>query len=388
MCCRFGRILYPSSVLWINETDTDKAWLSKLLIPSGSPIQILSHITTNTKHTKLSICSTCRARAKLKSDINLFDNFGTIPDFFNALTSYIQYRKLAIANLWCNTFKKHGYTYLHSSGKISVGRQSEDTLRGMLGMLQEGDNPELAASHADTKTCMLWLKHNNPLYTDFYANLETMHGYLETESACGLFAGLPSRTDDIDTVDSSQADPEHFDKQSGLIFPAEISECSTAPRKPYDPNNVDIGKQVSRPTDSAHKKSGVSNTATLLGSVHNLSYGDKDLEAKIFPHLYPHGLGSWYRTAGALTIGAFHELRLLHVDRRWANDRNWQFFAFDRNMKTRISYANTVIATNKNRAEPLKAGDVVPEDSYYNYGHFLPATVAGSKSICKKQWLD
>jgi hypothetical protein len=39
----------------------------------------------------------------------------------------------------------------------------------------------------------------------------------------------------------------------------------------------------------------------------------------------------------ALTIGKYHKMRLMHVDRiRWANDRFYPFFTFDRNIKQRL----------------------------------------------------
>jgi hypothetical protein len=44
------------------------------------------------------------------------------------------------------------------------------------------------------------------------------------------------------------------------------------------------------------------------------------LEAKLFPHLFPYGKGSWYWQQNALTIGKYHKMRLMHVDRRWANN--------------------------------------------------------------------
>jgi hypothetical protein len=44
------------------------------------------------------------------------------------------------------------------------------------------------------------------------------------------------------------------------------------------------------------------------------------LEAKLFPHLFPYGKGSWYWQQNALTIGKYHKMRLMHVDRRSANN--------------------------------------------------------------------
>jgi len=45
---------------------------------------------------------------------------------------------------------------------------------------------------------------------------------------------------------------------------------------------VQIGEEVLR------------ETAAKVGEAQVLSYGDEHLEAKLFPHLFPYGKGSWY----------------------------------------------------------------------------------------------
>ena len=60
-------------------------------------------------------------------------------------------------------------------------------------------------------------------------------------------------------------------------------------------------------------------TADKVGEAQVLSYRDEHLMAKLFPHLFPYGKGSWYWQQNALTIGKYHKMRLMHVGRRWAN---------------------------------------------------------------------
>lgn len=114
----------------------------------------------------------------------------------------------------------------------------------------------------------------------------------------------------------------------------------------------------------------------------NLSFEDPDLEAKLFPHLFPYGMGSWQRMKGGITLGAYTKMRLKHADRRWANDRYYLYFTFDRLIKERIMFSNFVLATNRNRDKPLNAGQI--KESYYNYGTLMPAEVAGSKAYMRK----
>ena len=81
-------------------------------------------------------------------------------------------------------------------------------------------------------------------------------------------------------------------------------------------------------------------------------------------------------------------MRLMHVDRRWANDRFYPFFTFDRNIKQRLLFTKNALATNKKRKKPLSAENLKDSDSYYEYGSLVPATVPGSKSFWTKKWLD
>ncbi len=182
---------------------------------------------------------------------------------------------------------------------------------------------------------MQWLKVNNELYGEFYGNLETMHGYMRTEKADGLFTGMPTHTDDLSISDDGPVAASVINQKavccSQLIF-------QMFPKMPVDVSQIEIGKQVSQKSEKNNKVSeGCTDpSAPKVGSYDTLTYGDEALEAKVFPHLFPHGRGSWYykgRKSG-LTIGAYHKLRVLHVDRRWANDRYWPFFAFDKNLKS------------------------------------------------------
>lgn len=116
-----------------------------------------------------------------------------------------------------------------------------------------------------------------------------------------------------------------------------------------------------------------------------LKSSDENLEAKIFPHMFPDGFGSWHKQKNALTLGQYHKHRLLHIDRRWANDKLYLFFAFDRNMKYRI-LSSPKIPTLSN---DVTAGQLTKsKEEYEKYGHVLPASVTGSKAFWRKKCLD
>jgi len=79
----------------------------------------------------------------------------------------------------------------------------------------------------------------------------------------------------------------------------------------------------------------------------------------------------------------------MHVDRRWANDKFYPFFTFDRNIKQRPFFLPKMLLLQiKIEKNPLSAENLKDSDSYYKYGSLVPATVPGSKSFWTKKWLD
>ena len=370
VCAVCGRIMYMRVVNWAVNLPEEE-WLAKELIPEHSPFQILTK--KYYRRQSVSVCATCKEKVKSRRHIrfNFFNDYGQRPGCMLKLSSYSQYRKMSIGNLYCSTFKNRGYSYLHLHGQVHVQKNSKENMRGMVGVFQDGDCSELEVSTKEVIPCIKWLRKNNPLYEEFLSNLETIHGYAETKSASGLFCGLPTKTMDLNILNDGQLSSCDISKKSGLLIPA---DKFNAPKEPCNLDDVVIGKAVERKNDAPKVK--------------YITYGDLDLEAKIFPHLFPFGKGSWSHQKGALTLGHYHKHRLLHVDRRWANDRLYPFFAFDRNMKARLNHINAALASNKNRDAPLKSATLSEKATYYMYGNVVNATVIGSKAYWEKNLLD
>lgn len=66
--------------------------------------------------------------------------------------------------------------------------------------------------------------------------------------------------------------------------------------------NYVIGQNINR-------KVHTSNTPPAFKSPEILKSSDENLEATIFPHLFPDGFGSWHKEKNALTLGQYHKHR-------------------------------------------------------------------------------
>ena len=74
---------------------------------------------------------------------------------------------------------------------------------------------------------------------------------------------------------------------------------------------------------------------TDLDQAKQLHFNDPHLEHQlhVFPHLFPLAQEGFIQGHKGVTLGKYNHLRLLHVDRRWAHDKIYPVFLFDRSMK-------------------------------------------------------
>ena len=142
-----------------------------------------------------------------------------------------------------------------------------------------------------------------------------------------------------------------------------------------------MGRQVVRdiPSDSSVEE---------LCAANKLNLYDPDLEHKLFPHLYPHGVGGYApnpQRCGTdadapatkrLTLGLYIKMRLLHADPRWRHDRLWPFFAYDCLMKSRI------VAYNLKCPKSAAAVQGRPAPMSKNFWEVRPHTSGLSKAPC------
>ena len=114
-------------------------------------------------------------------------------------------------------------------------------------------------------------------------------------------------------------------------------------------------------------------------------------KGKLFPNLYPFGKGYWYYQFDGLTIGKYFKMRLLHLDPRWRNDKNYVFFAYDWLIKSRVISVNNMIkiSTDINiKAADLQNKTNSNESDYFKYGTVIPKCITGGKSYWNGKLLD
>jgi hypothetical protein len=134
----------------------------------------------------------------------------------------------------------------------------------------------------------MWFQKNNKLYKEFFCNFETFIGHFEPLSASSSFASVPSFTKDLKIAKGGQLSVADLEKQEGLLFPA---DKFISPVEPTNIHDVQIGEEL------------LWETADKVGEAQVLSYWDEHLEAKLFPHLFPYGKGSWYWKKMLLLLG-------------------------------------------------------------------------------------
>ena len=74
-----------------------------------------------------------------------------------------------------------------------------------------------------------------------------------------------------------------------------------------------------------------------LKQLTRVKYSDPKLEAKLWPHLFPFGIGGWLQDT-CMKAGEYLRLMLLKKDVRWRKDTSFSFHWYDRQIKQRLFY--------------------------------------------------
>ena len=253
-------------------------------------------------------------------------------------------------------------------GETNVLTKLDKHYKGMYGYLVgQKKEEESVMTMAKVAAGLSWLRQNNPLYASFLSRVETLFRYDKSKSS------LPDGSGVQDAKGRSMQ--QHLQKEpSGLLLPLEAGS-ETVPQ--LSPAEDDAGFQHPKMDDQGK---------TIMPN--NLSYMDKDLEAKAWPCLFPYGNGSWF-SGGGLTPAEYCKMRLLNYDSRWRDDHDWAFFWVDRMIKSRIFYYNR--AKRLRKSDDLtkeRYEDLKQHDPYNIYGTDMPTTIPGTKGYWSSKLLD
>ena len=400
ICCECAVILFECDVQWIDQFSMSHPYRATTFQGISFNLCVVEKEVSGQPRV-----GSCRHCASAERPEELHDDFGDLPDCIHAVSGFGESRRLALGSLFCSTFKPSNYSYVHSSGKMGFSMNVAH-LRGMAGMLKFGDLSEGDITTGYDRESVLrafrWLRHNNPLYNRFLAQLETLYGYFPTTQPGGLGNPMPLVSGNVSVESGNQLSAEDLRSKEGMFVLADPDENLPRGKVCSGELSSNVGRQVVRdiPSDASVEE---------LCAANKLNLYDPDLEHKLFPHLYPHGVGGYApntQRCGTdadapatkrLTLGLYIKMRLLHADPRWRHDRLWPFFAYDWLMKSRIVAYNLKCPKSatavQGRPAPMSKNFLMSElglgeQAYDRVGQMIPPKLPGTKSYWSREYLD
>ena len=265
ICSECGVILFECDVVWVVKKQPYRAEKFNHLAYN------LTVVTTDKSGVEKVAC--CRHCGSSKATEELYDDFGTLPDCMKDVAGFGESRRLALGSLYCRTFKPSNYSIEYS---VTV-----DHLKGIAGLLQfEEHSGDITAPY--DKEAVL------PLYTLLLAQLETLYCYFPTTTVSGSGNPLPMLTGDVEIKSGKQLTAEDLRVREGMIIEADPFAKSSNLRvdRVKDLKSLDsAGVQRFRKVSDAD--------LTKLCASQTLSLRHPKIEEKLFPHLYPYGIGGY-----------------------------------------------------------------------------------------------
>lgn len=295
------------------------------------------------------------------------------PTQIKTLTNQYERGQTAICGLFSSTVREAGMSqYDHVQGEINALAKLDRHYYGLFGFfaLKDNDiwthspNPQSALR---IRNAIKWFHANNHLYSNFFAQYETLLKYLKPSFINPTL--LQEQNISLDQLLEDEA--------VGMAFPLDANYFDNFPAMTKDWSEDIAGRQCPRP--EAHR---------ILQDLTRAKYGEKYLDCKSFPHLHPWGHGGWYNNC-QMPFNAHIKMRLFDIRGLFAEDPCYPFFKYDWMCKVRLRMYNaqTVIQVEK-LSQPLNASKVSNSDPYSVYGSKMPRIVPGSKQFWRSFGLD
>ncbi|RNA07221.1 hypothetical protein BpHYR1_038592 [Brachionus plicatilis] len=186
-CCNYcNKIIFCNNVRFLKIDDNLKSsWIKN---DSLGPINLIKE-----KNEKYTFCNSCANNFNRKRQINVFGDFGQLPDEIKLLRSYYEYKDLSLCSLYCNVYQPTNYGYWHMSGQFNLYRKKTENLKGTFGIIYQKES-ELPANKQNVQKALLWLKQNNVFYQNFLSAFERLDRY---SLANNVFNGFPETNSGI-----------------------------------------------------------------------------------------------------------------------------------------------------------------------------------------------
>ena len=215
ICCECAVILFECDVQWVDQFSMSHPYRATTFQGISFNLCVVEKEVSGQPRV-----GSCRHCASAERPEELHDDFGDLPDCIRAVSGFGESRRLALGSLFCSTFKPSNYSYVHSSGKMGFSMNVAH-LRGMAGMLKFGDLSEGDITTGYDRESVLrafrWLRHNNPLYKRFLAQLETLYGYFPTTQPGGLGNPMPLVSGNVSVESGNQLSAEDLRSKEGML---------------------------------------------------------------------------------------------------------------------------------------------------------------------------
>ena len=287
MCWQCGKVL-------LSDGDTYRV-KPPLLDPEDAPAAAIKKAVEHCNLTfvdeskgKWYACSYCRSK-KVPSEEQIGDIFrdGELkpvtewdmhqPETLAVLRNRFETTQTALCGLFSTTVKHAGYSqWRHVQGEVNAVQKQERHFYGLFGFLackeqdlrQQSKQPEASLR---IHNALRWLRSHNHLYTDFFSNYETLFRYARPQFI------NPARLE----AENMPLDRLLEDEAVGMAFPV-------------DSRYFDNFPLIFQSKDVAGVQHPQPKSRDVLHGLVSAEYGERYLEPKTFPHLYPWGFGGWY----------------------------------------------------------------------------------------------
>ncbi len=243
----------------------------------------------------------------------------------------------------------------------------------MLGKEENFDTANSDNREQRIKNALFWLRNNNRLYKSFYSNYDTLYRF-DPDKIIHLHKGS-----DFEDINNNSLEQQLKGESIGLLM--DVNQPEDIPK--LDPQVDEIGFQ--------HPIGKLEQSLKDLRDTTRITFNEPDLEAKLWPHLFPFANGGW-SPDGDLKPVEYLKHRLLNIDDRWRKDESFSFQWYDKLVKTKLFYvANARRVKRTDRVDDLTSEKLRDDqtNSYYDrLGQVVPATIPGTRVYWNSKLLE